>query len=160
MEGLCAATQPWVEQDPVELTETGRRVVLAAVTGFEGALDPLQPLIAADPLLPLVAADTAGRAAADRLAQAIAATFCLRERVRPQYAMALARLERLGRPVTVGQFTRLCLIESNASYAVDRLRELGLVRSAGPAGDGRCREVELSEAGAAWLERLRAELAP
>lgn len=112
-----------------------------------------------DELGRLMATEAAGRMALDRIRHAIMEAFPLRERVPPEWAAGLGRLGLIGRPVTLGQFQQLCLTVTNASYATTRLAEMALIDKHGGC-DRRVREVSLSAAGAAWLERLRGALCP
>lgn len=141
--GLCAAAQPEVEHCSDFLPQTDSAVASASA----GALDGL------------LLAQAAGVAALSRVQAAIQRDFALQERIPPSYALALARLEGLGRAVTVTQFQAACLMESNASYCLGRLEGQGLILRVPVAGDRRCSEVGISAAGRTWLARLRQGLA-
>jgi hypothetical protein len=116
--------------------------------------------VAGDPLQPLQLAATAGRTALDRVAAAIAVAFGPRARLPANWALALVRLEALGRPVTVGEFQDLCLLDSNASYAIGRLVQAGQLRREPVPDDRRLVQVALTPSAAAWLAALRAALGP
>lgn len=140
--GLCAAPQPEVDQSAYLLPESDMRPAEAA-TG---------------PLPGLMLAQAAGVAALSRVQGAMQVEFAASERIPPGYALALARLEGIGRAVTVKQFQAACLMESNASYCLDRLEGQGLIQRAATPGDRRVCEVAISAQGRAWVARLRQAL--
>lgn len=139
LQAVCADAQPGVESFSLVRTPVA------------------EPGAVGDPLHAVLALDVAARAAQGRVAQAIG-TFPPAQRIKPSWALALVRLEQMRRGLTVGQFTALCDMGTNGSYAVQRLVELGLLARVDGGGDRRVRLVWLSGDGAAWLERLRAEL--
>lgn len=112
---------------------------------------------AGDPLQPALVLDVAARAALERLAQAIG-NFPPGERMHPDWALALARLQQVGRSLTAGQFGALCVMGSNQSWCLRRLTKSGMVAVGSSESDRRLTVVWLTEAGALWLARLRAEL--